>query len=167
MIAEFQIEAMCPEHWEQVRAIYLEGIQTGNATLEADAPEWKVWDADHAPSPRLVARREGIILGWAALSPVSGRCIYGGVAEVSIYIGEAYRGQGVGLALLQHLVQASEGAGFWTLQAGILKENLASRQLHARAGFREVGYRERLGKLNGIWRDVVLMERRSSQVGIE
>lgn len=166
-MAEFQIEAMHPDHWEQVRAIYLEGIQTGNATLEADPPEWEAWDADHVPSPRLVARREERILGWAALSPVSGRCVYGGVAEVSIYIGEDYRGQGVGLALLQHLVQASEAAGFWTLQAGILKENLASRQLHARAGFREVGYRERLGKLSGVWRDVVLMERRSSLVGLE
>ncbi|MCQ3929259.1 MAG: N-acetyltransferase [Chloroflexi bacterium] len=167
MIAEFEIEVMRPDHWEQVRAIYLEGIQTGNATLEADAPEWEVWDSGHVASPRLVACREEMILGWAALSPVSGRCVYGGVAEVSIYIGEAYRGQGVGLALLHHLVQASETAGFWMLQAGILKENLASRQLHAKAGFREVGYRERLGKLNGVWRDVVLMERRSSLVGLE
>lgn len=167
MVAGFQIEEMRPEHWEQVRAIYLEGIQTGNATLEADAPEWEAWNAGHVPSPRLVACREETILGWAALSPVSGRCVYGGVAEVSIYIGEAYRGQGVGLTLLQHLVRASEAAGFWTLQAGILKENLASRQLHAKSGFREVGYRERLGKLNGAWRDVVLMERRSSLIGIE
>ncbi|CAG0997087.1 partial phosphinothricin acetyltransferase, partial [Anaerolineae bacterium] len=111
MVAAFQIEAMRPQHWEEVRAIYLEGIQTGNATLESDAPEWEVWDVGHVPSPRLVACREETILGWAALSPVSGRCVYGGVAEVSIYVGEAYRGQGVGLGLLQHLVQASEAAG--------------------------------------------------------
>lgn len=167
MPAEFQVEEMHPEHWEQVRAIYLEGIRTGHATLETDVPTWEVWDAGHIQIPRLVASHDETILGWAALSPVSGRCVYGGVAEVSIYIGEVYRGQGVGLALLENLVQASETAGLWTLQAGILKENLASRQLHAKAGFREVGYRERLGKLNGIWRDVVLMERRSTLVGLE
>lgn len=158
----YQIEEMHPKDWEQVQAIYLEGIRTGNATFETDAPAWENWDKGHIKSPRLVARStDGKIMGWAALSPYSGRHVYRGVAELGIYIGQDYRGQGVGSGLLTALIEKAEQAGFWTLQAGILKENIASRQLHAKAGFREVGYREKIGKLNGEWRDVILMERRS------
>jgi L-amino acid N-acyltransferase YncA len=159
------IEPLTPQDWEAVRSIYREGIATGNATFEQSAPEWDQWHAGHLKTCRLVARSGGV-LGWAALSPVSGRCVYAGVAEVSVYVAERARGQGVGAALLQRLVRDSEDAGVWTLQAGIFPENTASIKLHERAGFRIVGTRERLGSMNGRWRDVVLMERRSSVVGV-
>jgi L-amino acid N-acyltransferase YncA len=151
--------------WQQVRAIYLEGIATGHATFETTAPDWQDWDRSHRRFARLVARRGEILLGWAALSPVSGRPVYAGVAEVSVYVSQSARGQGVGYALLGRLVEEAERHGIWTLQAGILPENLASLALHKRCGFREVGRRERLGKLHGVWRDVVMMERRSPSVG--
>jgi phosphinothricin acetyltransferase len=160
------IEPMTPDDWPAVRAIYLEGIATENATFESSAPEWERWDAAHIPSCRLVARTNGEILGWAALSAVSSRCVYAGVAEVSVYVAAAARGQGVGFRLLTGLVAASEQADFWTLQAGIFPENNASVRLHERCGFRVVGKRERLGQLNGTWRDVLLMERRSGRVGV-
>lgn len=156
---------MDPADWQAVRAIYLEGIATGNATLETDAPAWEQWHAGHLPSCRLVAREGNTVVGWAALSPVSGRCIYGGVAEVSVYVSGSAQGRGVGRALLNRLVDESEQNGIWTLQAGILAENHASLALHRKARFREVGRRERIGKLAGVWRDVVLMERRSATVG--
>ncbi len=159
------IAAMHPGDWPQVEAIYREGIATGNATFETETPTWDVWDATHLTACRLVARDGERVLGWAALSPVSGRCVYGGVAEVSVYVAAAARGRGVGKALLQALVAASEEAGLWTLQAGILRENAASIALHERCGFRVVGVREKLGQLHGTWRDVVLMERRSMVVG--
>jgi phosphinothricin acetyltransferase len=151
--------------WEQVRAIYLEGIATGHATFETTAPEWEKWDAGHLRKARLVAREGEAILGWAALSPVSDRCVYGGVAEVSVYVGARGRGRGVGRALLEALVEASEQNGIWTLQAGVFPENAASIKLHLNCGFREVGRRERIGKLNGVWRDTLLLERRSRSVG--
>jgi phosphinothricin acetyltransferase len=151
--------------WEQVRAIYLEGIATGHATFETGAPEWEKWDAGHLPKMRLVARDGDEVLGWAALSPVSDRCVYGGVAEVSVYVGARGRGQGVGHALLEALVEASERSGIWTLQAGVFPENAASVKLHLSCGFREVGRRERIGKMNGVWRDTLLLERRSKSVG--
>ncbi|HJR05919.1 MAG TPA: GNAT family N-acetyltransferase [Pyrinomonadaceae bacterium] len=151
--------------WEQVRAIYLEGIATGVATFETDAPEWERWDAGHLRKMRLVAREGDVILGWAALSRVSDRCVYGGVAEVSVYVGEKGRGRGVGRALLEALIEASERNGIWTLQAGVFPENEASVKLHLRCGFREVGRRERIGRLNGTWRDTLLLERRSRSVG--
>ncbi len=160
----FYIEPMTVANWDAVRAIYLEGIATRNATFETSAPEWEKWDSSHRADCRLVARQGSGILGWAALSPVSGRCVYAGVAEVSIYITAAARGQGVGRALLTQLVNESEAAGLWTLQAGILRENAASRALHAACGFRELGYRERVGQLDGVWRDVILMERRSGKM---
>ena len=160
----FYIEPMTVANWDAVRAIYLEGIATRNATFETSAPEWEKWDSSHRADCRLVARQGSGILGWAALSPVSGRCVYVGVAEVSIYITAAARGQGVGRALLTQLVNESEAAGLWTLQAGILRENAASRALHAACGFRELGYRERVGQLDGVWRDVILMERRSGKM---
>ncbi len=150
-----------PHDWPAVRAIYLEGIATGNATFETSAPDWDRWDRDHLPTCRLTARLAGDIVGWAALSPVSGRYVYAGVAEVSVYVAERARGQGVGLALLSALVHASEQAGIWTLQGGIFPENAASLALCRKAGFRIVGTRERLGCLHGRWRDVLLLERRS------
>ena len=166
----FEIEELRREHWEQVRAVYLEGLATGHATFETEAPEWEVWDAAHLPFARLVARSNvegGEVLGWAALSPVSRRRVYEGVAEVSVYVAERARGGGVGLALLRALVEESERRGVWTLQAGIFPENAASLVLHARCGFREVGRRERIGKLEGRWRDTLLLERRSERVGTD
>ena len=161
------IDTMHESDWEQVRAIYLEGIATGHATFETNAPAWERWNAKHLPHGRLVARGSNSIIGWAALSPVSDRCVYAGVAEVSLYVGAQARGQGVGRALLQALIAASERHGIWTLQAGVFPENSASLALHTRSGFREVGRRERIGKLNNIWRDVVLLERRSTTVSID
>lgn len=152
--------------WPAVRAIYLEGIATGNATFETSAPQWEKWDAAHIASSRLVARVNSEVLGWAALSAVSSRCVYAGVAEVSIYVAAAARGRGIGLRLLSELVKASEQAGIWTLQAGIFADNDASVRLHERCGFRIVGTRERLGQLKGTWRDVLLMERRSAVAGV-
>lgn len=162
----YAVDDMKAGDWEQVRAIYLEGIATGVATFETSAPSWEKWDAGHLRKPRLVARDEtGAVLGWAALSSVSDRCVYGGVAEVSVYVGERGRGRGVGRALLDALVEASEQNGSWTLQAGVFPENAASIKLHLRCGFREGGRRERIGKLNGVWRDTLLFERRSRKVG--
>jgi phosphinothricin acetyltransferase len=160
------VEPLRAEDWEQVRAIYLEGIETGNATFAQSAPEWHTWDFEHLKTCRLVARSGDGILGWTALSPVSGRCVYSGVAEVSVYVAARARSRGIGIALLDALILQSELNGIWSLQAGIFPENEASLRLHKRAGFRIVGVRERLGQMNGRWRDVVLMERRSSVVGV-
>ena len=161
-----QVEPMLACDWPQVKAIYLEGIATGNATFQKTAPEWEEWDAGHLSHCRLVARPDGgrEVAGWAALSPVSGRCVYAGVAEVSVYVAQRARGQGVGRLLLCGLVAESEKQGIWTLQAGIFPENEASIALHQSAGFRVVGVRERLGCMDGRWRDVVLMERRSAAI---
>jgi L-amino acid N-acyltransferase YncA len=159
------IDAMQATDWPQVAAIYEDGITTGLATFETAVPAWDTWNAAHLAGCRLVTRQDAQVLGWAALSPVSSRCVYAGVAEVSIYIAAAARGQGVGKALLNALVTCSEDAGLWTLQAGIFRENAASVALHEACGFRIVGYREQLGQLNGVWHDVVLMERRSPVVG--
>lgn len=159
------IRSMTAADWQAVADIYQQGIDTENATLETAVPPYTTWDTNHRDDCRFVALQDGTIVGWAALSPVSGRCVYGGVAEVSVYVAQAAWGQGIGQMLLQTLVDASEQADIWTLQAGILRENEASQRLHARCGFREVGVREKLGQLHGIWRDVVLMERRSKIVG--
>ena len=148
-------------------AIYREGIATGNATFETQLPHWGKWDANHLQACRFVAKSGAEILGWAALSSVSDRCVYCGVAEVSIYVSAQSRGLSVGTALLGTLIEASEQSGIWTLQAGIFPENKASLALHEKLGFRVVGRRERIGKLNGIWRDVLLLERRSVTIGIE
>lgn len=153
-----------PDDWAAVRAIYDDGIRSGDATFETETPSWERWDAGH-PELRLVAERDGSIAGWAALSPVSDRCCYGGVGEVSVYVGETARGTGVGRELLERLVERSEEAGYWTLSAGVFPENEASLRLHKACGFREVGVRERLGELRGVWRDVILLERRSRLVG--
>lgn len=154
-----------PDDWPDVERIYREGIATGQATFETAPPDWALWDERHRPEPRLVARDgRGQIVGWAALSPVSARTVYRGVAEVSVYVAAAARGQGVGRALLEELVAASERAGLWTLQAGIFPENILSLRLHAACGFRFVGRRERIGQLQGVWRDVLLLERRSDRL---
>lgn len=150
--------------WDSIRAIYLEGIASRQATFETEAPSWEAWDDAHLRHPRLKATEASGIIGWAALSPVSRRQSYSGVAEVSIYVGEAWRGKGVGKALLSALVRSSEELGIWTLQAGIFSVNAPSIALHKSCGFREVGTRERIGQLGGIWHDVVLMERRSPRV---
>ena len=163
--AEVEIDPMQPAHWDRVRQIYLEGIGTGNATFETEEPGWNEWDADHLPSCRLIARDGEFVVGWAALSPVSRRDVYRGVAEVSLYAASSARGRGIGRSLLLRLIDESEREGIWTLQAGIFPENTASIDLHRKCGFREVGRREKIGQLNGEWRDVVLMERRSLVVG--
>lgn len=165
--ADLTFAPLRSEHWDAVRAIYAEGIATGHATFERSVPGWERWDAAHLPFGRLVALADGEVVGWAALAPVSDRCVYGGVAEVSVYVSGAHRGHGIGSRLLERLIGASEANGIWTLQAGIFPENEASVGLHRGHGFREVGRRERLGKLNGEWRDVLLLERRSTVVGSE
>lgn len=156
--------------WEPVRRIYREGIATQNATFETSASDWDKWNAAHRTDCRLVAREKNAkgdgILGWAALSSVSARRVYEGVAEVSIYVAAEARGKGIGKALLQQLVKCSESCGTWTLQAGIFPENAASVELHKACGFREVGRRERIGKLGDQWRDVVFLERRSKVAGL-
>jgi len=162
-----EISEMSPSDWDEVRRIYAEGIATGHATLETEPPGWDSWDRSHRPDCRLIARGGDRMLGWAALSRVSERCAYGGVAEVSVYVASDARGRGVGKRLLAELIRASEGAGVWMLQAGIFPENRASIALHERCGFRIVGIRERLGKHQGVWRDVVLLERRSPGVGVD
>ena len=160
-----EIDVARPEDWPAIRAIYAAGIRSGDATFETEAPPWEEWDAAHLPRPRLVARAGAAVVGWAALSPVSSRCVYAGVAEDSVYVAPAAQGGGVGRALLTALVEEAEQAGIWTVQAGIFPENGASLVLRERCGFRRVGVRERLGELDGVWRDVVLLERRSRIVG--
>lgn len=167
MTPAVQIRSLRAEDWESVRHIYAEGISTGHATLETRAPSWEDWDYGHAPAPRLVAQVGSEVVGWAALSMVSSRAVYRGVAEVSVYVSASSRGQGVGRALLDALVAASEGLGYWTLQASVFPENAASLALHRRSGFREVGRRERIGLRDGLWRDTILLERRSQVVGTE
>jgi phosphinothricin acetyltransferase len=164
--SDILIIPMKPEDWPEVRAIYEEGIATGHATFETRAPDWAAWDTKYLRAARLVAWRHARVVGWVALSPVSSREVYSGVAEVSIYVAAAAQGEGVGKALLQAAIAASEQAGIWTLQGGIFPENRASVTLHKSCGFREVGVRERLGRLDGAWRDVLLLERRSTSVGV-
>lgn len=158
---------MRDDDWPEVRRVYEEGIETRNATFETETPSWDAWDAKHRRDCRFVVRDGAAILGWAALSPVSDRCVYGGVAEVSVYVAAAARGAGVGRALLAALIGESERRGIWTLQAGIFPENEASVTLHRKLGFRDVGRRERIGRMDGTWRDVLLLERRSAVAGVD
>ncbi len=161
-----EIAPMTKQHWDAVREIYGQGIATGNATFESSVPDWNQWDESHLPACRLIARWDENVAGWAALSRVSSRRVYAGVAEVSIYVAAQARGHGIGRQLLGALVEASEQNGIWTLQAGILAENAVSIRLHQQAGFRIVGTRERIGCMDGRWRDTGLMERRSAVVGV-
>ncbi|TAF35029.1 MAG: N-acetyltransferase family protein [Cytophagales bacterium] len=161
-----QIFSMLPEHYEAVRAIYEEGILTKNATFETLAPDWESWHYKHLEHSRLVALEDEQVIGWAALTPLAERCASVGVAEVSVYFRMAFTGRGFGRLLLNALIAESEKNGIWTLQSGIFPENTASIQLHLRCGFRQVGYRERVGLHEGVWRNTVLMERRSQVVGI-
>jgi phosphinothricin acetyltransferase len=156
------IRVLEAKDWPAVRAIYEEGIASGQATFETEAPSWEHWDGAH--SSGLVAEEDGDVVGWAALSPYSPRTVYAGVAEESIYVAERARGRGVGRALLEELVRRSEQAGIWTLEAGVFPENRASVNLHLDCGFRLVGLRERIGRLHGEWRDVLLFERRSEVI---
>ena len=158
---------MSPKDWEQVLEIYLQGIATGQATFETEAPTWEQWDANHHSFGRLVVTVEDELRGWSALSKVSTRQVYCGVAEVSVYVAAASRGQGLGRALLLRLIEEGEKNGIWTFQASIFLENTTSIELHRRCGFREVGRRERIAKLNGVWRDTVLLERRSQVIGTD
>lgn len=177
---DYPIIPMSPDLWPEVREIYREGISTGNATFETEVPDWEKWNNSHRQDCRLVAlqltnadadqpavRLIGArVLGWAALSPISARHVYRGVAEVSVYVAAAARGRGVGRALLLALVQESELKGIWTLQAGIFPENAGSLALHKSCGFRKVGVRKNIGKLGDRWRNVILLERRSTVVGL-
>jgi L-amino acid N-acyltransferase YncA len=158
---------MKPEDWPAVAEIYREGIATWHATFQTTVPTWEEWDRSHRIGCRIVARNgdDNAIVGWAALTPVSGRCVYAGVAEVSVYVAASARGNGIGRKLLAGLIEASEAAGIWTLQAGIFSENTSSLALHEGCGFRVIGRRERIGQMNGKWRDVLLLERRSQIVG--
>ena len=171
------VRPMAAADWPAVRAIYLEGIASGNATFETSAPEWAAWDAAHVAEHRFVAvagegervgegetEGAGDVVGWVACSRTSDRCVYAGVLELSVYVAERARGRGVGSALLRALVASTEAAGVWTLQTGIFPENEASVALHTRHGFRVVGRRERLGRMGDVWRDVLLLERRSPVV---
>ena len=162
---DFMLMEMVPEDWSQVREIYLEGIQTGNATFETSAPDWTHWDKVHLAACRLVARGKNQVIGWAALSPVSTRAVYAGVAEDSIYVRINQRGRGVGAVLMKELIERSEALGIWMLQTSIFPENTTSLTLHQKAGFRVVGRRERIAQLKGVWRDTIFLERRSQIVG--
>ena len=160
-LKQARIRELVPSDWPAVARIYAEGIATGNATFETGVPSWAEWDRGHLAEHRFVAVDDAAVVGWIALAPVSSRCCYAGVAEVSAYVAEAARGRGVGSALLEKVVAGSERAGIWTLETGVFPENKPSLTLLERSGFREVGVRERIGKLDGVWRDVVFLERRS------
>ena len=156
-----EIKPLLPEHWPSVKSIYLEGIQTKQATFETEVPEWDSWNQNHHAFCRFVALEEGIVEGWVAISPVSKRAVYQGVAEVSIYIGKNVRGKGIGKKLFRHMIEESEKEGIWTLQSSLYPENIPSVNLHYQMGFREVGIRKRVARQYGVWRDTLIMERRS------
>ncbi|MGH3075580.1 MAG: GNAT family N-acetyltransferase [Gaiellales bacterium] len=159
------VDTMTAADWPAVAEIYRQGLETGNASFETEVPGYEAWDRAHLERPRLVARLAGSVVGWAVISPVSDRCVYGGVAEESIYVATGATRRGVGRRLLDELVRQAEDAGIWTIQAGMFPENRASLALHEASGFRIVGRRERLGRHNGVWRDVLLVERRSRTIG--
>jgi L-amino acid N-acyltransferase YncA len=154
------------DDFPEVQHIYQQGIDSGNATFQSIAKEWNEWDGSMLTSCRLVAIENGAVLGWAALSPVSNRCVYSGVAEVSVYVAIQAQGRGIGHLLLSELVKESESSNIWMLQSGIFPENVSSIELHKKNGFRVLGVRDKLGQMNGKWRNVVLMERRSTIVGL-
>lgn len=166
IVASMNLIEISEENYPEVARIYGEGLQTGTATFETTIPSWEKWDAGHLPFGRIIAVEDNNYLGWAALSPVSSRCVYGGVAEVSVYVAETARGKGAGAFLLKNLIEISEANNIWTLQSGNFRDNVASHKLHIKCGFREVGYKEKVGQLHGVWKDNVLFERRSKVVGI-
>ena len=161
IVGEVRIDDLQPADWQAVAEIYRHGIATENATFETEVPSWDAWDAAHLVCCRFVARSGNDVVGWAALTPTSRRPAYNGVAEVSVYVAPAAQDAGAGRALLEALVHGSEANGVWTLQGSVFPENVNSLKLHQACGFRVVGQRERIGRLNGVWRDVVLVERRS------
>jgi len=162
-----KITELKTSHYEALKEIYEQGIATGNATFQTEAPHWDEWDKSHMTYCRLVALDEKErVMGWAALTPVSGRCVYAGVAEVSVYVRQKDQGKGVGKKLMEELIRQSEENNLWTLQAGIFPENKASLRLHEQLGFRKIGYREKIGKMKNVWRDTVLLERRSIKIGV-
>lgn len=167
MNEDLKIDEMVPSDWNHVREIFIEGILTGNATVRTEAPGWDEWNKDHLDICRFVAKQDEKVVGWVALSLISSRQAYSGVVEVSIYIASNATGMGIGSRLLQHVIVSSEEHKIWTIQAMIFPENGASIKLHRKFGFKEVGTRKRMGKLNAVWRDVVLLERRSNIVGME
>ena len=160
------IQNLTQETYPAVKSIYEQGIATGNATFQTEAPGWEEWNKSHLEQCRVVAIEDNEVIGWAALTPVSGRCVYAGVAEVSVYVNEKHRGKGVGKLLLKNLIDKSEENNIWTLQAGIFPENAVSLKVHEQLGFRQVGYREKIGQMKGQWRDTILLERRSNKVGV-
>ena len=157
---------MTADDWKNVSEIYRQGIETGNATFQQEIPTYTDWDNGHLKNCRIVAIKDNEVAGWAALTPVSGRCVYAGVAEVSVYVADKNRGHIIGHKLLEKLIIESENEKLWTLQAGIFPENIASLKIHEALGFRKIGHRERIGQMNGIWRDIILLERRSKLIGI-
>jgi L-amino acid N-acyltransferase YncA len=161
-----RIDLMTADDWPAVLAIYEEGLATGHGSFETEAPSWEDWNAKRTPHTRLVAR-DSVVIGWVALTPVSTRACYAGVAEVGIYVAAAARGRGVGKALMDAAIASAESHGIWTLQASTFPENRASLALQRRCGFREIGYRERIARHHGVWRDTVIMERRSARVGAD
>jgi len=161
-----EIQQMKPSDWLAVADIYKQGIETGMATFETKVPEWDQWNENHIESCRLIAKIKENTVGWAALSTVSSRCVYGGVAEVSVYVSSQVRGKKIGEYLLRNLIDQSEEQGYWTLQSGIFPENLSSIRLHEKLGFRKIGYKERIGQLDGDWKDNILMEKRSNKKGL-
>jgi len=160
------IEKLSEKHWPEVKAIYESGVATGNANFSHNIPDWSEWDKTHVKNCRLVAIEDSGVLGWAALTAISDSCVFAGVAEVSVYIAEGSRSKGIGKKLLSELVKLSEKNNLWTLESRIFIENLASIKIHEENGFRIIGSRERIGQLNGVWRDTLLLERRSVKVGI-
>lgn len=161
------IEPLLPEHWEAVKMIYENGIATGNATFQTAAPaSWSEWDKGHLRHSRFIAVADGKVVGWVALSPTSARECYKGVCELSVYVDNDYRGKGIGNLLMKAVIESSETAGVWTLYSSTFPENKASITLQGKFGFREIGYREKIAQQNGVWRNTVLLERRSKVVGV-
>lgn len=164
---KIKLQPMNKNDWEEVSKIYQEGLDTGNASFETIVPNWSEWNKGHLKDCRIIAEIDNKIIGWSALSPVSSRCVYGGVTEVSVYVSSNFQGHKIGTKLLERLIVESENRGIWTLQAGIFAENKGSVLIHERLGFRKIGYREKIGKMNEIWRDTILLERRSKIIGID
>jgi L-amino acid N-acyltransferase YncA len=162
------IEPLLPEHWEAVKRIYENGIATGNATFQTAAPAtWEQWNNGHLEHSRFVAKDDDVVLGWIALSPTSARECYKGVCELSVYVDCDYHGKGIGQGLMKAVIESSEAAGVWCLFSSTFPENKSSISLQKKFGFREIGYREKIAHQNGVWRDTVLLERRSKVVGIQ